>query len=147
MPFLRDRPYASFNFLVDLGHGRTEAGFQECSGLGPDLTVADYRSGNERDARGRRLTGSNRSPQVTLKRGVFGAEAWRAWLEQHRSGDTTARRTFTVQLLNDDRSGVVRTWKLIRPQIIKHTSGPLNAKGTDVAMEELTLACEGIELE
>ena len=39
------------------------------------------------------------------------------------------------------------TWKLLRARPIKHTSGPLNAKGTDVAMEELVLAYERLELE
>lgn len=34
-----------------------------------------------------------------------------------------------------------------RARIIKHVSGPHNAKGTDVAMEELTLAYERLELE
>ena len=36
MAVLRDRPYANFNFLVDLGTGSTdgpEAGFQECSAI------------------------------------------------------------------------------------------------------------------
>ncbi len=28
------------------------------------------------------------------------------------------------------------TWKLLRARIIEHTSGPLNAKGIDAAMEE-----------
>ena len=30
---------------------------------------------------------------------------------------------------------------------MKHVSGPLNAKGCDVAIEELTLAYERLELE
>ena len=37
--------------------------------------------------------------------------------------------------------------KLLRARIIKHTSGPLNAKGTDVAMEELVVAYERLEME
>jgi hypothetical protein len=43
------------------------------------------------------------------------------------------------------RTAVVGSWKLLRARIVKHTSAPLNAKGTDVAMEELVLACEGLE--
>jgi hypothetical protein len=35
----------------------------------------------------------------------------------------------------------------LRARIIKHVSGPLNAQGCDVAIEELTLACERLELE
>jgi hypothetical protein len=41
----------------------------------------------------------------------------------------------------------VATWKLLRARIIKNVNGPFNAKGTDVAMEELTLAYERLEME
>ena len=57
-----------------------------------------------------------------------------------------ANRTVTIRLQNEDHTSVVRTWKLRGARIIKHTSGPLNAKGTDVAMEELVLAYERLEM-
>jgi hypothetical protein len=47
----------------------------------------------------------------------------------------------------EDHTAIAQQWKLSRARIIKHTSGPLNAKGTDVAMAELTLTCERLELE
>ena len=53
----------------------------------------------------------------------------------------------TIQLQNEDHTEVVQTWKLLRARIIKHTSGPFNAKGSDVAMEEIVLAYERLELE
>ena len=55
-------------------------------------------------------------------------------------------RNVTIQLQSEDHTAVVATWKLMRARIIKHTSGPLNAKGTDVAMEELVLAYERLEM-
>lgn len=36
--------------------------------------------------------------------------------------------------------------KLRRARLVKHVSGPLHAKGTEVAMEELTLAYERLEI-
>jgi hypothetical protein len=53
----------------------------------------------------------------------------------------------TVKLMSEDHSKEVQTWVLKRARIIKHTSGPLNAKGTDVAMEELVVAYERLEME
>ena len=41
----------------------------------------------------------------------------------------------------------MQTWKLLRARIIKHTSGPFNAQSNDVAMEEIVLAYERLELE
>ena len=56
-------------------------------------------------------------------------------------------RTVTIHLQNEDHTQIVQTWKLLRARIIKHTSGPFNAKGTDVALEELTLSYERLEME
>ena len=66
---------------------------------------------------------------------------------QIRNGDQNALRTVTLQLQNEDRSAVVQTWKLLRARIVKHTSGPFNAKSSDVAMEEIVLAYERLEME
>ncbi len=150
MAVLRERPYVQFNFLVDIGTGNTdgpEAGFQEISGIGMEVTVAEYRNGNEKENSVRKITGLNKSTDVTLKRGVIGSLNLNQWLNQIRNGDQNATRTVTISMQNEDHTAVVMTWKLMRARIIKHTSGPLNAKGTDVAMEELTLAYERLEME
>jgi phage tail-like protein len=149
MATLRERPYVQFNFLVDLGTGNTdgpEAGFQECSGIGMEVTVSEYRNGNAKENSVMKITGMNKSTDVTLKRGVIGSLNLYKWLDQIRNGDQTAYRTVVIQLQNEDHTNVVLEWKLLRARIIKHTSGPLNAKGTDVAMEELVLAYERLEM-
>ena len=146
----RDRPFAQFNFLVDLGDGNTggaDAGFQECSNVGMEVTVAEYRNGNEKENSVRKITGLNKATDVTLKRGVIGSLNLYQWLDQIRNGDQNASRTVTIQLQSEDHTEVVQTWKLLRARIIKHVSGPMNAKGTDVAMEELTIAYERLEME
>jgi len=150
MAVLRDRPYAQFNFLVDLGTGDTagpDAGFQECSAITMGVDVIEYRNGNDKENSPRKLTGLQKVSDVTLKRGIIGSLSLYQWLDQIRNGDAAAIRNVVIQLQNEDHTATVMTWKLLRARIIKHTSGPLNAKGTDVAMEELTLAYERLELE
>lgn len=150
MAVLRDRPYVQFNFLVDLGTGNTdgpEAGFQEVSGIGMEVTVSEYRNGNEKENSVRKITGLNKASDVTLKRGVIGSLDLYRWLDEIRSGSQNSLRNVTIQLQSEDHTKVVQTWKLMRARIIKHTSGPFNAKGTDVAMEELVLAYERLEME
>ena len=150
MAVLRDRPYVQFNFLVDLGDGVTEgpqAGFSEVSGIGMSVDVIEYRTGNAKENSVIKLTGLNRASDVTLKRGIIGSLSLYQWLNQIRNGDQHALRTVTIQLLSEDHSDVVQTWKLLRARIVKHTSGPFNAKGTDVAMEEMVLAYERLEME
>lgn len=150
MAVIRDRPYTQFNFLVDLGDGNTDgaqAGFQEVSGLSTEVAVTEYRNGNAKENSVIKLTGLNRASDVTLKRGLIGSLNLYAWLDQIRNGDQKALRTVTIRLMNEDHTDVVMTWKLLRARIVKHTSGPLNAKGSDVAVEEIVLACERLELE
>lgn len=146
----RDRPYAQFNFLIDLGTGNAngpDGGFQEVTNIDMDATVAEVRSRNEKEHSARKIAGLGKSADVTMKRGVMGSPSLSKWLEQIRHGDHDALRTITISLQNEEHTAVVKTWKLLRARIIKHISGPFNAKGNDVAMEELTLAYERLELE
>jgi phage tail-like protein len=146
----RDRPYAQFNFLVDLGDNNTEgadAGFQECSNVGMEVTVAEYRNGNEAENAVRKITGLNKATDVTLKRGVIGSGRLYTWLHAIRNGDEDQLKTVRITLKSEDHNTTVATWVLKRARIIKYVSGPFNAKGTDVAMEELTLAYERLEME
>ena len=150
MAVKRDRPYAQFNFLIDLGAGATDgpqAGFQECSENGMSVDVVEYRNGNEKENGVRKLTGLARYPDVILKRGIIGSLDLYQWLDDIRNGNQMAYRTVTVRLMNEDHTAVVQEWKLLRARIIKHVSGPFNARGSDVAMEELTLAYERLEVE
>jgi phage tail-like protein len=127
MAALRNRPYAQFNFLIDFGTGRADgphAGFQGC--------------------RVEKITGINKSTDVIFKRGVVSAPDLQNWLDQIRKGDRKAVRTVTI-VQQDEEHKIVQTWKLLRARIIKHVSGPFNAKGTDVAMEELVIAYERLE--
>jgi phage tail-like protein len=111
------------------------------------VTVSEYRTGNSKENSVMKITGINKATDVTMKRGVIGSLDLYQWLDQIRNGDQKALRTVTIQLQNEDHTEVVQTWKLLRARIIKHTSGPFNAKGTDVAMEELVLAYERLEME
>jgi phage tail-like protein len=147
---MRDRPYARFNFLVDLGTGNTDgpmAGFSDCSPIGQVVDVIEYRNGNDKENNVRKLTGLARVANVTLRRGIIGSLDLYQWLDQVRNGDQAALRTVTIQLQNEDHTNIVETWKLLRARPISHVSGPLDATSCEVAIEELTLAYERLELE
>ena len=149
MAVLRERPYCRFNFLVDLGDGSdgVTAGFQEVGAIEAEVSVSEYRNGNAKENNVVKITGLSKFTNVTLKRGVIGALNLYQWFDQVRNGDQAALRTVTIQLQNEDHTAVVQTWKLLRARIVKFTSGPFNAQCTDVALEEIVLAYERLELE
>ena len=150
MAVLRDRPYCQFNFLVDLGDGNTDgprAGFQEVSAISTEVTVTEYRNGNSKENSPIKITGLNKATDVTLKRGVIGALGLYAWLNDIRNGNEKALRTVTIQLQSEDHTEIVQACRLLRARIVKYSIGPLNAKGNDVAIEEIVLAHERLETE
>ncbi|MDP9272482.1 MAG: phage tail protein [Chloroflexota bacterium] len=150
MAVLRDKPYAQFNFLVDLGTGSTdgpEAGFRECSAISMSVDVIEYRNGNDKANNSRKITGLNRVADVTLRRGLIGSLQLYQWIDDIRNGNQNAVRNVTIQLQSEDHTAVVMTWKLRNARIVRYSSGPLDALGTDVAIEELTLAYERLEIE
>lgn len=122
------RPFSQFNFLVDLGiQGGPHAGFQEFTHIN-------------------KITGLNKSTDVTLKRGVISAPALQDWLNQIKKAPKQAERTVEVTL-QDEQHQIVGRWRLLGARIIKQTGPSLNPKGGgDVAIEELVLSCERIEV-
>ncbi len=143
MPVKRDNPYGTFNFHVTIDGN--EGGFQEVSGLNVDLTIAEYRNGNEKVNHTRKVTGMYKVGDVTLKRGLMGADDLNQWLIQTRTGDPKAPKTVKIEMIDELGQNPVATWTLLNARPMKYTAPSLNAKGgTDVAIEELVLACEDI---
>lgn len=150
MAIFRETPYSAFNFLVDLEPGQgteVQAGFSDVSGLNAEVTVAEYRAGNHATHYVRKVPGLAKAGDVTLKRGIIGAQNLYDWLELCRTGKVLqAKRDIVVKLQSEDRSETVVSWKLRGAMPIKWTGPTLAAKGgTDVAMEELVLSVETIE--
>ncbi|MBZ5621163.1 MAG: phage tail protein [Acidobacteriia bacterium] len=148
----RDRPYGQFNFRVNLGPGGPgpddfKAGFQEVAGLGAEIHVAEYRPGNSKANAPMKLTGTSKINDVTLKRGVIGdlSTLWN-WWDAVRKGDQNQRRTVTIQLMDEQRQNPVQEWVLTDARPIKYTGPALTGKGTDVAVEELVLSAESVDL-
>lgn len=145
----RDIPYSQFNFRVGwagLDEKSVEAGFQEVSGLGLEMTLAEYRAGNYRENSPLKVNTTYKVPDVTLKRGVIGRLDLYRWLDAVREGAEGQLKTVTIKLMTENRTEAAAEWKLIGARPMKYTGPSLNGKGTDLAIEELVLAAERIEL-
>jgi len=151
MAQFRETPYGVFNYLIDLSDGSetdVTGGFSEVSGLNAEVTVAEYRAGNHKTNYVTKVPAIHKSGDITLKRGVIGAENLYTWLDQVRSGDVTAKRNVVIKLMSENHAESVVQWKLVNAMPIKWTGPTLTAKGgSDVAIEELVLAVENITQE
>jgi phage tail-like protein len=143
----RDTPYGAFNFTVDIGNG-VAGGFSDVNGLVTEMTVAEYRNGNDAENHVRKIPGVHKVGDVTLKRGLIGAKDLFDWINATRTEGYKAKRTVVVHLLDEARNGPVATWRLQGAMPLKYTGPTLVGKGGgDVAMEELVLSCEGCQVE
>jgi len=147
----RNVPYGPFNFLVAIDGGRDPnsflGGFAEVSGITHEMTIAEYRNGNERENHVRKVPGIHKIGDVTLKRGVVNSSDLWQWIEQTRTTGPNAKRQVVITMI-DEAGAPVQSWKLRGVVPMKYTGPSLNAKGgTDVAMEELVLSAEALDLE
>jgi phage tail-like protein len=151
MATYRDNPYSAFNFIVSLGGdqgdgspGTVIGGFSDVSGLGTEVNYAEYRNGNEKVNTVRKVPGSFKVDDITLKRGLVGSTDLFDWLKAVADGRHDPR-TVTITLLDEARSEVA-SWVLTRAQPKKWTGPTFAGKGGgEVAMEELSLCHEGIK--
>lgn len=148
MAVVRDTPYGAFNFIVELNDGTPSdgplGGFSDVSGIGTEITLMEYRQGNDRENRVRKIPGLHKATDVTLKRGMMGVTNFWSWVTQTRTNPKTQRNI--VITLNDEQGNPVARWKLLNARPMKWTGPTLAGKGgSDVAMEELVLSAEGFE--
>ncbi len=145
---VRDTPYGAYNFIVELNDGspsdRALGGFSDVSGIGTEITLMEYRQGNDRENRVRKIPGLHKAADVTLKRGIMGTTNFYEWINVTRR-DPTVKRNVSITL-NDEQGNPVLRWNLINARPMKWTGPTLAGKGgSDVAMEELVVAAEGFE--
>ncbi len=154
MPPERERPYSQFNFRVKIGGAdgtSVTAGFQEVSGLGVEQTATEYRNGNEKQNRPRKINTLYKVPDVTLKRGVIKASNLWEWINRIRQGkqskEEEALQDVVIELRDESGENVAVTWELTNARPLNYTGPTLNGNGTEIAVEELVLACEDIDME
>jgi phage tail-like protein len=146
MAVQRAYPYNGFNFQVKFGS--TELAFQEVSGLGMEVHMAEYRNGNATELAPIKVTGLYKVADVTFKRGVTGdLGSLYARIDAVRKGggnSPTGGETVTINLMDDSNTKVVQSWILGNCRAMKLTGPAFNGKATDVAIEELVILAETI---
>lgn len=142
----RTTPYAAFNFIVTVGQGETLGGFSDVSGLQTEITVSEYREGKDPLNHVRKIQGIHKVGDLTLKRGIVSSALMWQWIQDTRTKGPDAKQEVSVTL-RDEAGKNVQTWNLHRVIPLKYTGPTLAAKGGgDVAMEELVLSSEGLDL-
>jgi phage tail-like protein len=149
-------PVRTYNFVVTLAESASIfgislgvqsaplGGFSECTGLEMDMKTEDYNEGGNNGTVLKfptRVSWAN----IRLKRGVaLNDELWK-WHYSFVEGKG-ARRDGTI-MLQDDQHLPVRVWSFKRALPVKWTGPALNAMQSNVAIEELEIAHEGVSVQ
>ena len=144
-----ERPYRNSNFLVDLGRGDSDsmlAGFAEV--IFPDFIV-DQPKGHQRPhmvpqpVEQAEVAAANR---LVLKRGVMGSMDFYACWDEARKGAALRQRTVKVELLGEDQSTVVLTWRFDNVRPVSLSYSPLRAMEGGILMETLIVEFDRMEM-
>jgi phage tail-like protein len=127
----RKDPYRNFKFLLEID-GLEQACFSEVTI--PDTTsdVVEYRDGCE-PTTVRKLPGLTKYGNVTLKWGITD------------SMDLYDARKNVAIILMDEEGNPAARWEFVEAWPSKYDAPDLNAKGTDVAIENLEIVHEGMK--
>ncbi len=137
-------PYNGYNFSVELD-GITRAGFRECSGLENSQNAGEYREGTDKNLAVRKLPGLVTHSDITLSRGVTSDSKLWEWREKVMTGNVE-RHDISIILLDDNGNAKI-TWNLFDCWPRQWTGPSLNATTDDLAVEQLVLACERVEVD
>ena len=152
----RDDPLRTFSFVITLVDASSEllsvandigkmatSGFSECSGLESTIAVEEYQEGGNNGAVLKFPTRASTSA-IRLRRGIgLSDDLWR-WHNGFILG-RGQRKDGLIALQNEDRIPV-KIWAFHRGIPTKYTGPTLNATQSDVAIEEMEIAHEGLAL-
>jgi phage tail-like protein len=139
----RNDPYGQFNFLIEID-GVVKGGFSEASGLTTDTNIIEYREGAEQQGTPRKLPGLMKYNNIVLKRGWTKDKSLWEWRKKVIDGKTQ-RNSGSIVLLDEARNEALR-WNFREGWPSKWEGPALNAKTSEVAVETLEIAHEGLVL-
>jgi len=136
-------------FYVEMESSIT-ASFSECSGLGVTIKKDRYREGGVNDQQ-KIILGEAEFSDITLKRGITNDLIFWDWVssvigDYKQPSVAIERRNINILLFNQ-AGETMQYWTLIAAVPVGWKAPALQANSNTVAIEELTLAYEGLKIE
>lgn len=133
-------PYGKFRYKVEID-GLEAGGFSEASGFDASIDVIEYREGDMVQTP-MKLPGLKKYGNITLKQGVADSMVMYEWMIAGVEGEVE-RKTITITIL-DETETATASWQVINAWPAKYTAPDFNALTSEVAIESLEIAHEGM---
>ena len=130
-------------FYVEI-QSQLSACFSECSGLGVTIDKETYMEGGVNEQQ-RILLKQAKINDVTLKRGITDSLTFWKWIERTLKPGKKERRNINIVVFNQ-AGETMQCWTLIGAVPVSWKAPSLQANSNTVAIEELTLAYEGLNV-
>ena len=137
-------PLPKFHFTVEWGGGPVN--FTEVSGLDVETEIIEYRDGANRSYSKQKIPGMQKYANIVLKRGVMPSDNLFFEWWNTVSLNQVERRDVTISLLNESHEPVM-VWKVVEAWPAKVAGTDLKADATEIAIETIELAHEGITVQ
>ena len=133
-------PHGTFNYKVEID-GLEAGGFSEVTGFDASIDVIEYREGDMTQTP-LKIPGLKKYGNITLKQGLVDSMVHYEWMTAGLEGDVE-RKTLTITLL-DIAGSPAASWQIINAWPVKYTAPDFNATSSEVAIESLEIAHEGM---
>ena len=136
-------PLVSAWFGVEF-QGQVVGAFRECTGLGSENEVVEYKASSEKGKYViKKVAGNLKWNNITLKRGITDAMdmwKWRGLVEEGKMSE--ARKNGTITMYNQQGAPIAK-WDFTNAWPSKLSGPSANAGNNEVAIEELEITHEG----
>lgn len=133
-------PHGKFRYKVEID-GLDAGGFSEVTGFDASIDVIEYREG-DMVTTPMKIPGLKKYGNITLKQGLADSMVLYEWLTAGVTG-AVQRKTVTITLL-DEEEAPAASWQVINAWPTKYTAPDFNATSSEVAIETLEIAHEGM---
>lgn len=133
-------PYGKFRYKVEID-GLEAGGFSEVTGFDASIDVIEYREGDMVQTP-LKIPGLKKYGNITLKQGLTTSTVLYDWIIAGVNG-AVDRKTITITLL-DDEEAPAASWQVINAWPTKYTAPDFNATSSEVAIDTLEIAHEGM---
>jgi phage tail-like protein len=135
-----DYPHGKFRYRVEID-GLDAGGFSEVTGFDASIDVMEYREGDMVQTP-YKIPGLKKYGNITLKKGLTDSLVMYEWLITGVDGPVD-RKTITITSL-DESEQPVASWQVINAWPVKYTAPDFNATSSEVAIETVEIAHEGM---
>lgn len=133
-------PYGKFRYKVEID-GLEAGGFSEVTGFDASIDVIEYREGDMVQTP-MKIPGLKKYGNITLKQGLTTSTVLYDWIIAGVNG-AVERKTITITLLDEEETPAA-SWQVIEAWPTKYTAPDFNATSSEVAIDTLEIAHEGM---